>query len=44
MTEEEMLTMAQNYRNFREECGIKDPTMLNEIETAYYLGLKKQMK
>ena len=26
------------YRKFREECGIKDPVMLDEIEEAYYNG------
>ena len=26
------------YRKMREECGIKDPVMLDEIEEAYYNG------
>lgn len=26
------------YRKFREDCGIKDPVMLDEIEEAYYNG------
>lgn len=37
---------AKEYRKFREECGVKDPVSLNEIEEAYYLGmetLKEQM-
>jgi len=29
---------AEEYRNFRMSCGIKDPVMLNEIEEAYYEG------
>ena len=29
---------ARMYRNYREECGIKDPVMLNEIEEAHYAG------
>ena len=29
---------AEEYRNFRISCGIKDPVMLNEIEEAYYEG------
>ena len=28
--------LAKQYRNFREQCGIKDPVMLNEIEEAYF--------
>lgn len=29
---------SAEYRKFREECGIKDPVMLDEIEEAYYNG------
>lgn len=35
--------VAEEYRNFREECGIKDPVMLNEIEEAYYAGAEYQL-
>lgn len=31
--------MAEEYRNFRENCGVNDPVMLNEIEEAYYEGV-----
>ena len=30
--------LSKQYRDFREQCGIKDPVMLNEIEEAYYEG------
>ena len=30
--------LSKQYRDFREQCGIKDPIMLNEIEEAYYEG------
>ena len=30
--------LSKKYRDFREQCGIKDPVMLNEIEEAYYEG------
>lgn len=29
---------AKKYRDYREECGIKDPVMLDEIEEAHYAG------
>lgn len=29
---------ARNYRNYRESMGIKDPVMLDEIESAHYAG------
>ena len=29
---------SKQYRDFREECGIKDPIMLDEIDEAYYEG------
>lgn len=29
---------SAKYRKFREDCGIKDPVMLDEIEEAYYNG------
>lgn len=40
MTEQEM--KAKEYRQYREECGIKDPVMLDEIEEAYYQGMVVQ--
>ena len=30
--------LSKQYKDFREQCGIKDPVMLNEIEEAYYEG------
>ena len=30
--------LSKQYREFREQCGIKDPVMLNEIEEAYFEG------
>lgn len=33
---------AEEYRNFRLSCGIKDPAMLHEIEEAYYEGAIRQ--
>ena len=32
------------YRKMREECGIKDPVMLDEIEEAYYEGATREQK
>ena len=29
---------SNQYRGFREQCGIKDPVMLNEIDEAYFEG------
>ena len=29
---------SKQYREFREQCGIKDPVMLDEIEEAYFGG------
>ena len=36
--------LSKQYREFREQCGIKDPVMLNEIEEAYYEGYLKAEK
>ena len=36
--------LSEQYRAFREQCGIKDPVMLNEIEEAYYEGYKQAEK
>ncbi len=30
--------LSRQYKDFREQCGIKDPVMLNEIEEAYFEG------
>ena len=35
---------ARKYRDYREECGIKDPVMLDEIEEAHYAGAEYQRK
>ena len=35
---------SKQYRDFREQCGIKDPVMLNEIEEAYYEGYHQAEK
>ena len=36
--------LSKQYREFREQCGIKDPVMLNEIEEAYYKGYHQAEK
>ena len=36
--------LSKKYRDFREQCGIKDPVMLNEIEEAYYEGYEQAEK
>ena len=36
--------LSKQYRDFREQCGIKDPVMLNEIEEAYYEGYEQAKK
>jgi hypothetical protein len=36
--------LSKQYRDFREQCGIKDPVMLNEIEEAYYEGYHQAEK
>ena len=36
--------LSKQYRDFREQCGIKDPVMLNEIDEAYYEGYHKAEK
>ena len=35
---------SKQYREYREQCGIKDPVMLNEIEEAYYEGYNQAEK
>ena len=35
---------SKQYRDFREQCGIKDPVMLNEIEEAYFEGYQQAEK
>jgi hypothetical protein len=36
--------LSKQYRGFREQCGIKDPVMLNEIEEAYFEGYRQARK
>ena len=36
--------LAKQYRGYREQCGIKDPVMLNEIDEAYYEGYHQAEK
>ena len=36
--------LSKQYKDFREQCGIKDPVMLNEIEEAYYAGYHQAEK
>ena len=35
---------SKQYRDFREQCGIKDPVMLDEIEEAYFEGYNQAEK
>ena len=35
---------TRQYRNYREEYGIKDPVVLDEIEEAYYQGYKQAIE
>lgn len=35
---------SKQYRDYREQCGIKDPVMLDEIEEAYYEGYQQAEK
>ena len=34
---------SEEYRNYRMSCGITDPIMLGEIESAYYEGATRQI-
>jgi hypothetical protein len=36
--------LSKQYKDFREQCGIKDPVMLNEIEEAYFEGYNQAEK
>ena len=36
--------LSRQYKDFREQCGIKDPVMLNEIEEAYFEGYHQAEK
>ena len=36
--------LSKQYRNFREQCGIKDPVILDEIEEAYFEGYNQAEK
>jgi hypothetical protein len=35
---------SKQYRDYREQCGIKDHVMLNEIEEAYFEGYQQAEK
>lgn len=41
MSNEEIEQASKAYRQYREECGVGSPTELDEIESAYYMGMKK---
>ena len=36
--EKELVNASVKYRKGREQCGVKDPILLDEVEEAYYLG------
>ena len=36
--------LSKQYREFREQCGIKDPVILDEIEEAYFEGYNQAEK
>lgn len=36
--------LSKQYREFRKQCGIKDPVMLDEIEEAYFEGYHQAEK
>ena len=36
--------LSKQYCEFREQCGIKDPVMLDEIEEAYFEGYQQAEK
>ena len=36
--------LSKQYRDYREQCGIKDPIMLDEIEEAYFEGYHQAEK
>ena len=36
--------LSKQYKDFREQCGVKDPVMLNEIEEAYFEGYHQAEK
>ena len=36
--------LSRQYKDFREQCGVKDPVMLDEIEEAYYEGYQQAEK
>lgn len=39
MTREEELNRASmGYREFRKQCGVKSPILLDEVEEAFYVG------
>lgn len=36
--------LSKQYSDYREQCGIKDPVMLDEIEEAYFEGYSQAEK
>lgn len=36
--EEELIKASIEYRKSREECGVKDPILLDEVDEAFYVG------
>ena len=36
--------LSKQYKDYREQCGIKDPVMLDEIGEAYYEGYHQAEK
>ena len=44
MSNEEIEQASKVYRQYREECGVGSPTELDEIESAYYMGMKKMQE
>ena len=36
--EKELYKASEKYRKEREQCGVKDPILLDEVDEAFYLG------
>ena len=41
---EKIIKSSKVYRAYREECGIKDPILLDEVEEAYYAAYEQCYK
>ncbi len=41
---EKIIKSSKAYRAYREECGIKDPILLDEVEEAYYAAYEQCYK